>query len=301
MTEEVIRQTASLFGDLWHRYDDALFEESVALFAKRFEANGFDLAWFAGKTCLDVGCGGGRYSIAMARLGARAIGCDISYRGLADANRRSGLLGRVGFACSSALDLALPDSRFDFVCCSGVLHHTSDPERGLGEIARVLRPGGRLFLLLYGAGGLRWPTIMRLRPHADRLGLARTDEAIRRAGLPANKQRTFLDDLFVPLIRFYEWGEVRASLEAHGFSAIERWERGKLDHEASIPVQREELEQLRAAFGAAPDAEAVALVTEAIERLDAAERAYASGEIDAAERACLVFGEGHHRVLAVKS
>ena len=84
-TTTATRATAEVFGPLWERYDDRLFEESVGLFARRFEANGFDLGWFAGKRALDVGCGGGRYTIAMARLGANAIGCDIAPRGLADA------------------------------------------------------------------------------------------------------------------------------------------------------------------------------------------------------------------------
>src|SRR5438874_1223600 len=75
---DVIDETGRLFGDLWHRYDENLYEESIALFARRFEANGFDLSWFRGRRCLDAGCGGGRYSIAMARLGAsQVIGCDI--------------------------------------------------------------------------------------------------------------------------------------------------------------------------------------------------------------------------------
>ncbi len=50
--------TGSLFGDLWHRYGDDLFENSVNLFTARFKANGFDLKWFRGKRCLDAGCGG---------------------------------------------------------------------------------------------------------------------------------------------------------------------------------------------------------------------------------------------------
>lgn len=61
---------AQLFGDIWHRYDDRLFEESVQLFCDRFRANGFILDEFPGLRCIDVGCGGGRLSIAIARLGA---------------------------------------------------------------------------------------------------------------------------------------------------------------------------------------------------------------------------------------
>lgn len=311
---DVISETGRLFGDLWHRYDDELFEESVALFARRFEANGFDLSWFRGKRCLDAGCGGGRYSIAMARLGAEeVIGCDVSPEGIRDCRRRATGTRAVSFEVASVLQLPFANESFDFVCSSGVLHHTADPAQGLREITRVLRPGGRVFLLLYGARGLRWPTIMALRPHAHTLGYAAVDHAMRKAELPANKQRTFLDDLFVPLIAFFEWEEVRGMLRDNGYSDIERWERGKLDHEASVEVQRAELEQLGRIFETGVKKElpefknqleatraASGAVSATIATLDLAVANYEAGRLEREELEEVVFGAGHHRVVAVK-
>ncbi len=298
-------ETASLFGDLWHRYDDRQFEESVDLFGRRFEANGFDLSWFDGKRCLDVGCGGGRFVVAMARLGADlVVGCDISTSGLADARRRAGGEAPARFLAASALELPYRAASFDFVCCSGVLHHTPDPARGLGELARVLRPGGTCYLLLYGTGGVRWPTMVRVRPHAQALGYEAVDAAIRRAGLPANKQRTFLDDLFVPILEFFTWEQVRATLSDVGLTGATRWERGKLDHEESPVAQRRELEQLRSVFRAMePSGDASAAeraVSDALAEMDRAEDELATGRIDRVELGRRVFGEGHHRVLATK-
>lgn len=283
MKSSINQITGGLFGDLWHRYDDDLFEESVKLFAKRFDANNFDLKWFQGKRCLDAGCGGGRYSIAMASLGAaEVIGCDISAEGLADARSRAAGISNVVFEEASVFDLPYPDESFDFVCCSGVLHHTPDPGRGLHELTRVLRSEGRLYLLLYGKGGVRWPTIMQIRPHAHAMSYAFVDEAMQLAGLPANKQRTFLDDLFVPIIRFYDWDEVSSMLADNNYTRVERWEKEKLDHEESVSEQRAELEQLRQVFDTArrqPEPrfiavtsharEAVEAVTSALSRLDA--------------------------------
>ena len=312
--KDVIEQTGELFGDLWHRYDDHLFEESVALFARRFEANGFDLSWFRGKRCLDAGCGGGRYSIAMARLGAsEVIGCDVSASGIRDCRRRASGIPNVAFEEASVLDLPFPDKSFDFVCSSGVLHHTSDPAKGLREVTRVLKPEGRVFLLLYGARGLRWPTIMAVRPYAQAIGYDAMDRAMRAAGLPANKQRTFLDDLFVPLIAFYEWRDVQGMLEENGYQNIQRWEHGKLDHESSVEVQRNELEQLALVFSTGVQKElpefmehsadsraALQAVSQSLATLDAAVEKHKAGNINAAELADIVFGAGHHRVLAVK-
>lgn len=314
MTKSVIENTAELFGDLWHRYDDKLFEESVSLFMQRFKANGFDLEWFEGKSCLDAGCGGGRCSIGLARLSAaEVIGCDISEEGLEDARRRADGLTNLIFEEASVLNLPYPDGRFDFVWCNGVLHHTSDPETGLSELVRVLRPGGRLFLLLYGKGGLRWPTIVKVRPFAQAMGYELVDKALRLSGLPANKQRTFLDDLFVPVMRFYDWDEVQSMLETNGLREIKRWEKGKLDHEASVSVQRDEFEQLRHLFEASLQQseptfaqvkphvrKALEAVTSALNCLDTIESDYAAGQIDDKERQWQVFGWGHHRVLATK-
>jgi ubiquinone/menaquinone biosynthesis C-methylase UbiE len=308
---DVTDETGRLFGDLWHRYDDQLFEESVTLFSRRFEANGFDLSWFRGKSCLDAGCGGGRYSIAMARLGAaEVIGCDISPEGIRDCRRRAAGISSITFEVASVLQLPFKKDRFDFVCSSGVLHHTSDPEQGLREITRVLRPNGRVFLLLYGARGLRWPTIMAVRPCAQALGYATVDQAMRDSALPANKQRTFLDDLFVPLIAFYEWTDVRRMLVGNGYTAIERWEGGKLDHEASVDVQRAELEQLRQVFerivthksgnDVEPARAASSVVSAALARLDLSVADHKAGRLKREELDDIVFGAGHHRVMAVK-
>lgn len=314
MSSAVIESTGKLFGDLWHRYDDQLFRESVELFAMRFQANGFDLESFKGKTCLDAGCGGGRYSIAMAGLGAKhVIGADISSSGLEDARSRAESIPNVEFREASVLELPFDDAAFDFVCSSGVLHHTSDAQRGLAELVRVLKPGGQLFLLLYGKGGYRWPSIMAVREPSQRIGYELIDRMIQEAGLPANKQRTFLDDLFVPLIDFYDWPQVQAMLAKCGIHEAERWTQGKLDHESSIEVQLSELEQLHTVYDLARQSGCVEYQSH-LSDLDSAATYLASViqqlkqdvEDEAADRITRdelenrVFGWGHHRVLATK-
>jgi SAM-dependent methyltransferase len=301
--EKIERTTGQLFGDLWHRYGDDLFEQSVTLFAARLNANGFDLEWLRDKTCLDAGCGGGRYSIAMARFGAaHVVGCDISESGLRDAEKRAAGLPAVQFRQASVLDLPFADETFDFCWCAGVLHHTIDPDRGLDEVSRVLKQGGKLFLLLYGKGGVRWPTIMKLRPLAHQLGYEHLDTALKAAGMPANKQRTFLDDLFVPEINFYDWPDIESRLRARGYRSWHRFEKAQLDHESSPEIQRIELVQLRDCFIAAGKKalSGVAIVDDAISELDRAELDFRGGKIDAKERDWRIFGWGHHRLIADK-
>ena len=308
---EVEARTGRLFGDLWHHLDETQFEQSVALFASRFEANGFDLSWLKGKQCLDVGCGGGRYSVAMARLGAaRVVGCDLSEVGMADARARAEGMSNVSFEKASALDLPFEDESFDFVCCSGVLHHTTDADKGLDELTRVLRLGGRLYLLLYGTGGLRWAAGCALRPIAQELGYNFINHAVEKAGLPANNRRNFLDDFFVPIVTFVNWETLHSKLDARGFEKIERWEKGRFDPEVSPSLQREEFKKMLHIFQAAAELaedgnrelaeRGLTMARDFLARTQEKIAARDSGNISDAELECAVNGEGNHRVLAVK-
>lgn len=310
------RATGSLFGDLWPQYDDSLFDASVELFHRRLPLAGVEAGFFAGKKCLDAGCGGGRASIAMAELGARSVlGVDLGAQGLEDARQRAAQrgLGNVRFEQASLLELPLADGEVDLVWCAGVLMITADADRALDELLRVLRPGGRLYLLVYATEGLRWPLIQLLRPLAARLGQPAVEAAIAAAGLPANKRRTFLDDLFCPALDFYTWHRLERMLAVRGCAGIERWPAAaRLDHEASLADYRDDLEDLRRLF-AAPAAGAASgiaarlfaqgerLVAATVETVRAFEEEVAAGRLAPAAAMDGLIGQGHHRVWATKA
>jgi ubiquinone/menaquinone biosynthesis C-methylase UbiE len=308
----VEQRTGRLFGDLWNHYDDRLFEESVSLFRKRWQANGEPADFFQGKRCLDAGCGGGRYTIAMARMGAReSIGVDVGDAGLVDARRRADRLGVSGvqFCKGSVLSLPFESESFDFVCCSGVLHHTPSVEQGLGEIYRVLRPGGSVYLLLYGDGGQYWPLTLVLRPFAAMLGYAEVARCVDEAELPANKRRTVLDDLFVPVLETYSVERLQTLLQRAGFAASRRWTRGQMDHESdphSIVAEMKIRERMWRAGARSAAAEATARVHHALADL-CASGARTAGTLIAAHEAnqlshealrAALIGTGHHRIVA---
>ncbi len=306
-----------MFGRLFAAYDDEGFKRSVALFGERFGDAGFDLGWFAGKSCLDAGCGGGRYSIALARLGARRVeGIDLGEVNIADARQRAEALGagHVNFQVGSVAALPFDDASFDGVICSGVLMHTADPVKVLDELARVVRPGGLIYMLVYATEGLRWPLVQMLRPIAAAIGFEAFDAAVGRAGLPLNRRRTYLDDLFVPFIDFYTWQSLAGQLRERGFATVTRWERGRLDHEETIEAYARDLGGFREILEAIEkssdliDGQHAAAVSAGLRIATAVHdhacslaAAVASGAMPAEEARRLAIGQGHHRLVGWKA
>lgn len=116
-----------------------------------FSSRRFDLR--GAKHLLDIGSGAAQLALHLVKYsdpGARVVCCDLSFRMLRRARRRiePKRHGRsVDYATADLLRLPFPDDSFDAATCGYVLEHVPDPAAGLAEMARVLRPGGRLFLL----------------------------------------------------------------------------------------------------------------------------------------------------------
>ncbi len=97
---------------------------------------------------LDVGCGGGILAEALAREGARVTGIDLSAAALATAELHaleSGVAVRYRLASAEALAAEAPAS-YDAVTCMEMLEHVPDPASVIGALARLVRPGGSVFV-----------------------------------------------------------------------------------------------------------------------------------------------------------
>jgi 2-polyprenyl-6-hydroxyphenyl methylase/3-demethylubiquinone-9 3-methyltransferase len=141
-------QELEKFSQLAHRWWDPNSE-----FKPLHDINPLRLRWIdgcaglAGKRVLDVGCGGGILSEAMAGLGASVTGIDLSDRALQVAELHL-LESKANVTYRKAAVEALAQEQpasFDVVTCMEVLEHVPQPAEHVAACARLLKPGGRAF------------------------------------------------------------------------------------------------------------------------------------------------------------
>lgn len=238
--ETVEAFTADLYSRCWTYYTDAEFLEMAKLFDRRFEKNDVTLD-LKGKTCIDLGCGSGRYVVAMADRGAsESHGLDLSDRAIADATARAERLGyadRCHFKQGSLLELPYADESFDFVSCNGVLHHTTDPKKSLAELARITRRDGIAYIMVYGSGELWWDLTDMIRAVMDKTPRGYAFAALDLLRVPPGKIFNYMDHMYVPCREVISHAEFQDRLRAVGFTDWTIMHRGEAVDSAERKAQ----------------------------------------------------------------
>ena len=137
------------FSDLAHRWWDPESE-----FRPLHQINPLRLDWIdglaglSGQQVLDVGCGGGILSDAMARRGAQVTGIDLSTKALKVAQLHALEAGTANVNYREISAEALADempARFDVVTCMEMLEHVPDPSSVVRACSQLVKPGGWVF------------------------------------------------------------------------------------------------------------------------------------------------------------
>jgi demethylmenaquinone methyltransferase / 2-methoxy-6-polyprenyl-1,4-benzoquinol methylase len=154
--EQRAARVGDLFAAIAPRYDLINDLQSLGLH-RRWKRALLAMAGIKpGERALDLCCGTGDISFALQAAGADVVGIDFSPAMLAVAQERAkniragAATARLQFLCADALEIPFDDGSFDVVTVGYGLRNLASWERGLEEMARVARPGGRLLALDFG-------------------------------------------------------------------------------------------------------------------------------------------------------
>jgi SAM-dependent methyltransferase len=151
-----------------------------------------------GKRVLEIGVGAGTDFVNWVRCGALATGVDLTERGVELTRERLALEGLSAEVLrADAENLPFEPDSFDIVYSYGVLHHSPHTVRAIGEVYRVLKPGGTALVMMYHLHA--WTTWMLWGLH----GLAK--------GQPLKSpRRVVYENLESPGTKVYTVAEARA-------------------------------------------------------------------------------------------
>jgi SAM-dependent methyltransferase len=194
--------------------------------------------WFKGKVVMDAGCGQGRWTYGFGKLGvARCTSVDISDSGIAR-TREVGKEFGPGFEVLKRdlrEDLGVaPD--YDMVWCFGVLHHTGNTYAGFRNLAKLVKPGGYLFVMIYGEPRPNYPDDFyyyhQMFTMRSRVRNMPFDEKVKTIEKTYGKDvlHGYFDAISPAINDLYRWDELVSWFVDAGFTDIKRTDPGTNHH-----------------------------------------------------------------------
>lgn len=245
------RRYEIVFGETFALYTREEYLEFMEPFRVRFERNGLDRNMFAGKRCLDAGCGNGRGSLFMLLGGAEHVSSlDFSHKNIESTTRFLTEFGYTNFTARQATleDIPFADQSFDFVWCNGVVMHTQNPNRCLSELARVLKTGGGAWLYIYGSGGVYWRLIQLIRDLVREIPAETCIEVLRLLRYETRYVAEFIDDWYASHLRAYTAADLGARLEELGLTGTTPLKYG-MDYDTSHRIHTYGTQEERVLMG----------------------------------------------------
>ena len=178
----------------------------------------YESSEISGKKLLDIGCGNGFVTCLYARAGADVVSVDITETAVELTKARLEIEGlNADVRQADAESLPFDDEHFDVVVSFGVLHHTPNTVKAVGEAYRVLKPGGRLLLMLYHRNSFAYQLLFRVKRllQPDWKGKSAADQvnAVDGPGNPLGKVYSkkqvnnllheFIDHEYKPAVMFF--------------------------------------------------------------------------------------------------
>ena len=230
-------QTTGAFGFQWSELkegeamlSDEWFNENVTNIVSEREIL-IKKEWFKGKDVIDCGCGGGRWSYGLAKLGANITAVDINQSAI-DATRDvlKDIPVEKNFILTPLEELSkhLPaGKKYDLAWSWGVLHHCGSFNTAFRQVMDCVKEGGFIYLYLYGRETLSYEEdidLFKNRVKYNTLTTWKDKEAflIEKAG--GDKTKVHQNhDIFSPLLnRRLDFEYVKKMLEDNGFTDVTR-------------------------------------------------------------------------------
>lgn len=222
LTRQELR-TRKLYGDIHALLDDSKVRARLGRILTA-EHLGVPSDFLAGKSVLDAGTGGrGRALQDLYHLGSRnTVAVDLSDANIRNARATNVALDSfISFQTANLAYLPFADEQFDFVHCSGVVHHMAEPSRAVAEIHRCLKPKGHLYIAVYGKGGILYTTAAVGRALAAFIPYRVSRRYLLRV-FGGDVASHLLDYLYVPQQFHYSEVDARCLVADAGFVNIRR-------------------------------------------------------------------------------
>jgi len=223
--KEVEEKTAVLYEDI-HPFIE--LDQTMNDYLQSLQV---DESFFAGKKILDCGFGGTGWATELfCRSHAASVyGVDLNNKWAERITKRVAKYNvPVFLQQGNVLDLPFKNDEFDYVHSHGVMHHTVDWKKGISEMYRVCKPGGSIYLMLYGkfapVGRLihfTYRTLGKIIPYSWAAGF------VKATGIYRDHEISLLDAMYVPIEDHLSPEEIRAHLLSLGFVNIRFFESHK--------------------------------------------------------------------------
>jgi SAM-dependent methyltransferase len=206
----------ALYTEVAHEYDDVFPRHVAEHYVEKRTDLIKDLLPMGGLV-LDVGCGTGQLGAAIAGEGYDVFGVDLAPSMIRKARER----GLAGTYAAVTTALPFPEDTFDLALTVATLHHLETPGRvaaTVGQMARVVRPGGFVVLWDHNPANPYWPILMKRVPQDsgdERLvPLAELLADVQQAGLqPYRVMRSGFTPDFLPARLAQPWRWVERAVE----------------------------------------------------------------------------------------
>ncbi|PIR08919.1 hypothetical protein COV53_00470 [Candidatus Gottesmanbacteria bacterium CG11_big_fil_rev_8_21_14_0_20_37_11] len=156
MINKIKNQVSESFGYEWNLFISGKTERN-SLFGRTtiddlnyfLKSVGLNKNQIKDKLILDAGCGSGRLTKQLAKLGAKKVyGVDI-HSSINKVKENCRDIPNLRIIQADIFNLPFKSNIFDVVWCNGVIHHTADPYLAFHKLVKIVKPGGKLYIWVY--------------------------------------------------------------------------------------------------------------------------------------------------------